>query len=279
VADEEAGDEPGQPAQNAEENRFTERHAGDGTASRSLKPQPFGYLRVMLTVNVRRDPQDDLIDLVLAGRLDVSTAQTVRAALLKCVVEHPRAILVDVNRVSGRDAAWTVFPAVQRTAAFQDMQIAVLLHTRSSTLGSQPDMVVFPDRESAAAAVGYGQHPRRRWLHLPANVQSGANAYSFVADACADWNLSDLAEVAAEVAEQLVTNSVLQAGTDMVVTVHLGPGYLHLNVHDFRREPPRLPYRGLTLVDAVTAGWGTFLTGDGKHVWANFPLVQAQLAQ
>jgi hypothetical protein len=228
---------------------------------------------------VRRDPQDDLIDLVLAGSLDVSTTPTIRAALLKCVVEHPRAILVDVNRVTGGDAAWKVFPAVQRTPAFQDLQIAVLLHTRSGRPADDPDMAVFPDRASAVAAVGHAQHPRRRWLHLPANPQAGANAYSFVADACADWDLSDLAEVTAEVADQLVTNSLHQAGTDMVVTVHLGPGYLHLNVHDFSREPPRLPYRGLTLVDAVTAGWGTFLTGDGKHVWANFPLVQAQLAQ
>jgi hypothetical protein len=100
-----------------------------------------------------------------------------------------------------------------------------------------------------------------------------------VLDACADWELDHLGEVAAEVGGELVMNAVRQAGTDIVVTVHLGLGYLHLNVHDYSREPPRLAYRGLTLVDAVTAGWGTFLTGDGKHVWANFPLVQPQLAQ
>jgi hypothetical protein len=233
----------------------------------------------MLTVTVRRDRRDDLIDLVLAGRLDRSTAPTIRVALLRCVVEHPRAILIDVNRVTGGEAAWKVFPAVQRTPAFQDTQVAVLLHARSSRPANQPDMVVFPDRASAVAAVGHVSQPRRRWLHLPADAGSGADAYSFVADACADWGLGDLADVAGEVADQLVTNAVLQAGTDMVVTVHLGPGYLRLNVHDYSREPPRLPYRGFTLVDAVTAGWGTFLTADGKHVWANFPLVQAQLAQ
>lgn len=232
----------------------------------------------MLTVTVRRDPYGDLIDLELAGRLDVASAAKVRAALLKCVVEHPRAILVDVNRVTGGEAAWKVFPAVQRTPAFQDTQTAVLLHTRSRK-PLHPRFPVFPDRAAAMAAVDDRPQPRRRWLHLPADIRSGSAAASFIADACADWGLSDLAEVAGDVADELVTNAVLQAGTQIVVTVHLGPGNLHLNVHDFSRVPPRLAYTGTSLIDAVTAGWGTFLTADGKHVWANFPLVQAQLAQ
>jgi hypothetical protein len=233
----------------------------------------------MLTVNVRRDPQGDLIDLVLAGHLDASTVPAVRNALLKCVVEHPRAILVDVNLVTGGAAAWRVFAAMRSTPAFQDAQIAVFLHTQSHKPLPDNEIPVFRDRAAAVDAVDDGPHPRRRWLHVPADILSGVTAFRFVADACIDWGLEDLAEVAAEVADELVTNAVIQAGTDIVVTVHLGPGNLHLNVHDFSREPPRLAYTGMTLVDAVTAGWGTFLTADGKHVWANFPLVRAQLAQ
>ncbi len=233
----------------------------------------------MLSVNVRRDPQGDVIDLILAGRLDSSTTPLVRSALLKCVVEHPRAILVDVNLVTGGAAAWRVFGAVRNAPAFDNAQVGLVLHTRSGKPLAGNEIPVFVDRAAAMAAVGEGSQPRRRWLHLPPAAQSGLLAARFVADACHDWALDDLAEVVGEVAHDLVNNAVLQAGTDMVVTVHLGPGLLHLNVHDFSREPPRLAYTGMTLVDAVTAGWGTFLTADGKHVWANFPLVQAQLSQ
>jgi len=233
----------------------------------------------MLTVNMLRDPGDDLIELVLAGRLDASTAPAVRAALLKCAVEHPRAILVDVNLVTGGESAWRVFPAILSTPAFQDTQIAMLLYARSRKPLRSKELTVFPDRRAAIAAVEDGPHPRRRWLHLGPDVRSPQAAHRFVADACSDWGLDDMAEVVGEVAGELVTNAILQTGTQMVVTVHLGPGNLHLNVHDFSRELPQQAFRGMTLIDAVTQGWGTFLTSDGKHVWANFSLVQAQLAQ
>lgn len=233
----------------------------------------------MLSVNVRRHSHDGVIDLILAGRLDASTTPMVRSALLKCVVEHPRAILVDVNLVTGGEAAWRVFGAVRRAPAFDDTQIGLILHTRSHKPLPGNEIPVYADRAAAMAAVDEGPHPRRRWLHLAPSARAGQIAARFIADACYDWALDDLAEVAGEVAQDLVNNAVLQAGTDMVVTVHLGPGNLHLNVHDFSREPPRLAYTEMTLADAVTAGWGTFVTADGKHVWANFPLVQAQLSQ
>jgi hypothetical protein len=64
------------------------------------------------------------------------------------------------------------------------------------------------------------------------------------------------------------------------LTVALGERFLHVSVRDGSRVAPILLVadpgsdrgRGLMLINALAAAWGTIPTSDGKVVWATFRL-------
>jgi anti-sigma regulatory factor (Ser/Thr protein kinase) len=104
-----------------------------------------------------------------------------------------------------------------------------------------------------------------------------AAARSFVTGILAAWDYPELVDDAAVIATELATNAVLHAGTEFTVTVSRRPeGTLRVSVRDASLEPPRPRRapplagsgRGLGLVHALAAGWGTDILPDGKVVWA-----------
>lgn len=79
---------------------------------------------------------------------------------------------------------------------------------------------------------------------------------------------------------ELVTNSVIHAGTSLTVEVGLDQDCLHVEVSD---GDPHLPVastppidapsgRGLMLVSAISDAWGTRPEPDGKVVWFDLHL-------
>ena len=92
-----------------------------------------------------------------------------------------------------------------------------------------------------------------------------------------ELGLGHLADDAALVVSELVTNAVLHGGGCEGVAVETRDGGLRIEVRDRNRLPPMLVRarddsltgRGLRLVASLSADWGTDFRPDGKVVWAH----------
>ena len=91
------------------------------------------------------------------------------------------------------------------------------------------------------------------------------------------WELNALVETAALLVSEVVTNAMQHAGSSPRITAAVADGALEVGVTD--REPSGSPRkrsaddpwatggRGLAIVDALAADWGTTYLPDGKQVW------------
>jgi two-component sensor histidine kinase len=102
-------------------------------------------------------------------------------------------------------------------------------------------------------------------------------ARSFVGGTLDRWGRRDLVEVAVLLTSELVTNAVVHARTELVVTVSRDGDRARVAVHDEESIPPHRREagldggRGLALVEALAGSWGTFSQGEGKAVWFELP--------
>jgi anti-sigma regulatory factor (Ser/Thr protein kinase) len=121
-------------------------------------------------------------------------------------------------------------------------------------------------------------------LHVPPATTSAAQARDFVESYCSRQDLPYLVDDLRLVVSELVTNAVLHARTRIRVRIEELPFCVRLTVYDESLDVPPLNLarrvsaedengRGLWLVDACSADWGTDLYGDeGKSTWAHFVL-------
>lgn len=113
-------------------------------------------------------------------------------------------------------------------------------------------------------------------LALPAEPSSATRARRLARETAAPYG-SELADVVALVATELVTNAVLHAGTELVFRVDVEPPFVRLSVSDGSPRPPRVRHflnddatgRGLAIVEALASDWGVDRDDDGKTVWCN----------
>lgn len=90
----------------------------------------------------------------------------------------------------------------------------------------------------------------------------------------------DVADALCLVVSELVTNAVLHARTEVVLTLELRPGVARVGVRDNspatlavrNYSPEAVTGRGLGVVAALSRTWGMVADGDGKLVWAEFDL-------
>jgi anti-sigma regulatory factor (Ser/Thr protein kinase) len=100
-------------------------------------------------------------------------------------------------------------------------------------------------------------------------------ARRFVAGTLADWELSELADTITLLLSELVTNAIIHAEAAPDVTVRLLRDRVHVEVADGRSRTVDAQEtsetdstgRGLALVDALAADWGSVSVADGKVVW------------
>jgi ATP/maltotriose-dependent transcriptional regulator MalT/anti-sigma regulatory factor (Ser/Thr protein kinase) len=130
--------------------------------------------------------------------------------------------------------------------------------------------------DAAADRPGY----LRDELRLAPILTAAAAARRFVRETLQSWRLGppdgELSEQAQLLADELVTNAVVHAQTDIRLRLELGGELLHIAVSDLdRRLPCLLPDdpqaqggRGLRLVEWVAAAWGAQHHPEGgKVVW------------
>ncbi|MFI8850377.1 ATP-binding protein [Streptomyces sp. NPDC053499] len=114
---------------------------------------------------------------------------------------------------------------------------------------------------------------------LPREPESAATARRLVRDALTAWGLNDLAEDGALAVSELVSNAVQHACRESirVVVERTAARAVRVAVADFSRAKPAVREagdgdedgRGLFLVAALAADWGTDERRWGKVVWAD----------
>lgn len=219
------------------------------------------------------------------GALTAVTAPQLRDVILKCLAHQPTAILVDASTLTIRqDLNVTAFIAAARhAAAWPGVPIVICapnagLRTALARLGVDLHVTVCADMERGRAAAARQELPpqvRERFPQMPSSVRA---ARAMATEACLRWQLPGLAEAAALVVSELVTNAVRHAQTPIELTINRARRYLHVAVRDYSRQPPRLigpegeampGGRGLLIVEAAASSWGYTLLPDGKVTWAS----------
>ncbi|MBT2383991.1 ATP-binding protein [Streptomyces sp. ISL-11] len=119
-------------------------------------------------------------------------------------------------------------------------------------------------------------HPSRA-VSLPATTRSVSAARRFCDLMLAEWGLQELADDAALLLSELVTNAIVHvpeaAGIELVLT--RSQGHLIAQVTDAGGHLPRCGRagpdseggRGMWLVEQIAARWGHHASGNGKTVW------------
>jgi Histidine kinase-like ATPase domain len=224
---------------------------------------------------------DEPVPLVrLVGVLDRPAAASVRAALLTYLADRSPAVIVDVSQLSVREpAALSIFTEVAEEAA--DWASARLLLYRSPTgrngAWSTSDLAVATSLDDALAQLEGMESPQTLAAELSPVVGAARQARQLVTDACARWDLRQLAGPACIAVTELANNVVVHAKTRMTVRLARRDGALHVAVRDYSAQQPvfrglvahnSTGGRGLLLVDTVARRWGTTMLDDGKVVWA-----------
>jgi anti-sigma regulatory factor (Ser/Thr protein kinase) len=243
-------------------------------------------------IELASDPDGAVVQLRVRGCWDWRLFLEVRTTVLKCLVEHPAAMILDLRALRDPTASSTSLWFAMRRAAEgmrppvrmalcvqQQTPLAVRLHR----LGATRFLPVFATVAQARAAVAAGLAlPDQLQRTLPASPEAVTDAGVLVADACRAWSLPRLLRPARLVITELVSNAVRHAGTDVVVTVARRDQGLFLAVRDGSMVLPRgltiaprpagMPQcgQGLQMVDAIATAWGAQRTDDGtgKVVWA-----------
>ncbi|MCM3884671.1 ATP-binding protein, partial [Frankia sp. R82] len=124
-------------------------------------------------------------------------------------------------------------------------------------------------------------------LSLPAVAASSGQARTAIRAVLLDYGIAAVEDVTLLVSE-VVTNAVLHARSDLVLRAFLEPGRLRVSVED--REGAYLPRPGaaasnrpdpesgwgLLLVEALSMAWGVETTANGKRVWFDTELPNAE---
>jgi hypothetical protein len=137
-------------------------------------------------------------------------------------------------------------------------------------------LIVTASLLSALSAVPATATPAVQWLRLAPHPTAPRASRNFVARTLLGWGLGSLIPCASLVVSELVTNSTIHAGSDIVVSLAWIPGALRLTVRDGSPDLPRQPYskldehgRGLRVVAGLSRAFGVLPTGEGgKVVWA-----------
>jgi anti-anti-sigma regulatory factor len=232
----------------------------------------------------------------VAGTLTVHTAPAVRTALLGCLSSQPELIVVDVSTMDTEDdVALSVLPSMARHAAAWPGASLVLgapgphLSKALDRMAVPRSVPIFPTVEQALASRATRVPRKRSSQVLKPIPRSLLKARSLVKRACTGWNVCTVTDRAQIVTTELVANALRHAGTRMELTVALRQRCLHLSVRDGNRSAPRLREagcesddavesenaaggRGLRIVEALAAGWGSTPTENGKVVWATLRL-------
>lgn len=109
-------------------------------------------------------------------------------------------------------------------------------------------------------------------------TETPARVRHFVAATLNEWNVIDRLDDIVLVADELVTNAVVHAASDVAITLTSDPGSIRVAVGDRSAAVPRpanrgadaMSGRGLHIINVLSSAWGHESGDTGKIVWARF---------
>ena len=236
-------------------------------------------------VRVRKHVTRQVVILEVAGRLS-NVVEELDLAIQLALADGPRGVVCDLPAVfeGAEPAAVAVlatagrhvrdWPGIPVAVACSDPRVRAAL--TAHPLGGH--LIVTASVLSALSEVLATPAPVVEWLGLAPHPSAPRNARNFVTRTLLDWGLGRVISSASLVVSELVTNSMIHAGTDIALSVAWNAGALRLTVRDNspglphqRYSTPDLHGRGLTIVAGLSRAFGVLPTADGgKVVWAVF---------
>jgi len=221
----------------------------------------------------------------LRGVLTEATVAAARDCMIKALIEQPTVLVVDLDGLSGTDAAGlAVFGTVARHAAQWPETTVMLcggapdLQRRLRDCARDTPLELYPSHAEAVAAAKARPVPRRCRLACGTEIDAPARARRIATAVFRRWHVPDeLIGRAVLIISEFVANAVRHARTRSELMLHLRGGRLHIAVRDTCRRLPRVPTqsdadredgRGLGIVVRLAASWGVVPDSGGKVVWA-----------
>jgi anti-anti-sigma factor len=215
------------------------------------------------------------------GELDVTGAVTLRRTVLKCLADEPAAIVLDLTGLTGTDdtgltslitlaraaAAWPAIPLVAHSASSA-------LQERMRALAVTRTVTVVPDADAAATHLAAARGPGSVRIDLITSHDLAAvrDAVRRVCDRTGPRDVADTMEI---VATELATNALCHAAGPRSVIISASLSHVQVAVRDHSDDLPYVEHnaegehgRGMRIVEALSAAWGSTPTHDGKVVWA-----------
>jgi anti-anti-sigma factor len=244
-------------------------------------------------MEIQRSTRHGCAVVAFGGTIDLASVATVQRTLLKELSEQPDALICDLTGVRHLDPmAAAVFSTVARHPASRWPITSFLL------CGARPQVAEALRRARASRLVRlYATldeaveaariRPPLLWdeLRLAPVPTAARAARAFVREVCRAWRLdapdTTVLDRAVLVANELVTNAVTHAHTDLWLRLELRADRLFIAVRDrgpkvLRPVPPAPGVeggRGLWLVEQLGRAWGVRPAPDGgKTVWCALTL-------
>lgn len=227
--------------------------------------------------------QDEATIVAPVGLLGAGTYRQLRDHLIKVAADGPRAVVVDLTDLGVEScSSLAVFTTVQ-TRLQQWPGVPLLLVTAP---GETRNMVTnnhthryLPVHDSVLDAIAaIDEPPPRRVEHmrLPNELTSPRVARDFTRRTCRQWNCGEIADEAALLVGELVTNAVMHTSSEPDIRLELRRDLFSVAVYD--DVPGEVALRdpgsggglhGLLLVAQIATAWGCSPTSaGGKVVWA-----------
>ena len=244
-------------------------------------------------MEIRHSTRHGCIVVVLTGRIDLSSVSQVQRVLLKHLSDQPKAVICDPGGVDCLDPVFaTVFstvanhpvsrwPNTNLMLCHAQPQVAQIL---ARVQGSHLLPLYASVEEAMQAALARPAYLRDE-LRLAPIPTAAAAARAIVRELCQRWQLdapdTALVDRAVLVANELVTNAVVHARTDLWLQLELRADRLFISARDgsprlLRQVTPDTKSeggRGLWVVEQLTRAWGVRPHPDGgKVVWCALSL-------
>ncbi|HEY8821838.1 MAG TPA: ATP-binding protein [Dermatophilaceae bacterium] len=233
-------------------------------------------------LRVRTHALRQVVVLEFAGRLG-GVIQDLDKAVQLALADGPRGVVCDLSAVlegAEPDAVELLATAGRHVRDWPGIPVVVAGSKRRvrealrfHPLGGQ--LIVTASVHQAVSAVLATPIPLVEWQRLAPHPTAPRASRNFVARTLLDWGLGRLIPSASLVVSELVTNSTIDAGTDIELSLAWDQEALRLTVRDNSPDLPRQRFsrfdqhgRGLSVVVALSRAFGVLPTADGKVVWA-----------
>jgi anti-anti-sigma factor len=239
-------------------------------------------------MQIDRTMRDGCIVVAMTGSINLFTAPQIQRVLLKDLADRPYAIVCDLSGVDSLDPVCaTVFSTVANHPASRWPTTQFLL------CGAQPPVAeilgrlqvphflrLYADVDEAIGEALSRPPYLRDELRLAPTPTAPAAARAFVQEVCEYWQLAipdaTVMDRAVLLANELVTNALVHAHTEIRLRLELRGDRLHIAVRDGSPRLLRLVApdrqaeggRGLRLVEQLARAWGVNRHPEGgKVVW------------